>query len=119
MADLAVDSQSIKVLSANVFFHHDFTSPVDQSTNVFSAKNTMGTDLPKFSTAKALCYTVSMYNCMGTNLSYNKTFAFLESLCFPKLHDRAKRETIAVDDNGGQMLLRSEQVANTCNLLLE
>ena len=24
LADLAVDSQSAKVLSANVFFHHDF-----------------------------------------------------------------------------------------------
>ena len=65
MADLAVDSQS-----ANVFFHHDFVSPVDQSANVFSVKNTMGTNLPNFSTAKVLCYTV-LQLCM---LSYSYTY---------------------------------------------
>ena len=36
LVDLAVDSQSAKVLSANVFFHHDFVSPVDQSANVLT-----------------------------------------------------------------------------------
>ena len=61
MVDLAVRDQSAKVLFANNFYPSYFAVLGSQSTNVLSAKMLIGSNPPKFFTAKVLYNALVLY----------------------------------------------------------